>query len=226
MTLASKFFTQDERKAITSAVAEAERRTSGEIIPVIATVSGRYDRAEDLFGVVVALLLLALSWIFFQDIRPFETNWSSGLALGLGLISVLVIAAWGFIVGTIVATYLPILRRPFLTKQEMRQEVERNSAAAFQRFRVHRTRANTGVLIYVSLYERMVQVLGDDAINKRLNQSDWDAVRDLVIKGFRAHRPAEGLSRAILKCGEILSQYFPVPPSDVNQASNELRILD
>lgn len=225
MTPASKFFTESERKAISSAVAEAERMTSGEVIPVVATISGRYDRAEDLFGVVVSLLLLALSWIFFQEIRPFEGNWSSGLTFTLGLISIIFIVAWGYVVGTMAANYLPILRWPLLTKREMLHEVERSAAAALHRFRIQRTVSATGILIYVSLYERMVHVLADDAIGKRLSHSDWDTVRDLVIKGFRAHRPAEGLSRAILKCGELLSRHFPIKSGGVD-INNELRIID
>lgn len=226
MKMASKFFSEEERKAISSAVAEAERRTSGEIVPVVATVSGHYDRAEDLFGVLTALLALALSWIFFQEIQPVKGDWASGQTFPLGLVSLLLIVAAGFVLGTAAATYLPVLRLPLLPRQEMRREVERSAAEAFQRFRVRKTAAGTGILIYVSLHERMVQVLGDDAISARMNQRDWDAVRDLVIEGFRSGRAAEGLKQAILKCGELLSRYFPSQPGDVNEVTNELRIID
>lgn len=226
MKPASKFFSEDERRAIASAVAEAERHTSGEIVPVVATASGRYDRAEDLFGVVGALLALAVAWILFQDIRPVAGDWASGRTLTLGLLPLLLIVAGGFVLGTVAATFLPVLALPFVTEREMRKEVERSAAEAFHRFRVRKTAAGAGILLYVSLHERMVRVLGDDAITEKLDQNDWDAVRDLIIDAIRANRAAEGLSQAILKCGELLSRYFPIQPGDVNEIGNELRIID
>lgn len=226
MKPASKLFSEDERRTIASAVMDAERRTSGEIVPVVATASGRYDRAEDLCGVTVALVALALAWSLFQDIRPVAGDWASGRTLALGLVSLLLIVAGGFVLGTAAATLLPGLRLPFVTEREMREEVERSAAEAFHRFRVRKTAAGTGILLYVSLYEHMVRVLGDDAIGEKLSQKDWDAVRDLVIEGIRANRAAEGLSRAILKCGELLSRYFPIRPGEANEIRNELRIID
>ncbi len=226
MKPASQFFSEDERRTIAAAVTEAERQTSGEIVPVVATASGRYDRAEDLFGVVLALLALALAWISFQDIRSVAGGWASGQTLALGLLPLLLIVAGGFVLGTVAATLLPVLALPFVTDKEKREEVERSAAEAFHRFRVRKTAAGTGILLYVSLYERMVRVLGDDAISEKLNQKDWDTVRDLVITGLRSNRGAEGLSQAILKCGELLSRYFPLQPGDVNEIRNELRIID
>ena len=44
---------------IEAAIGEAEQKTAGEIVPVVATASGRYDRGEDLFG-LVALCLVAV----------------------------------------------------------------------------------------------------------------------------------------------------------------------
>ena len=61
------------------ALGEAEEKTSGEIVPVVATVSGRYDRAEDLFGLVLAAIALVVSWIAFQDIRPRGGDWEAGM---------------------------------------------------------------------------------------------------------------------------------------------------
>ncbi len=226
MKRASQLFSEEDRKVIAAAVTEAERRTSGEIVPVVATASGRYDRAEDLFGVAVALLAMALVWIFFQDIRPATGGWALGQTLALGLLPLVLIVAGGFVLGTMAATILPILALPFVTEKEKREEVERSAAEAFHRFRLRKTAAGTGILLYVSLYERMVRVLGDDAISDKLNQKDWQAVRDLVIAGFRSNRPAEGLSQGVLKCGELLSRYFPLQPGDVNEIRNELRVID
>jgi putative membrane protein len=223
---ASHLFSETERQAVATAVAEAERHTSGEIVPVVATVSGRYDRAEDLFGLVVALVALALAWLRWQDIRPIGGEWAGGHALALGLAPVLLIVLLGFLVGTALATYVPALRLPFIRRREMEEEVERGATAAFQRFRVRTTKGGTGVLIYVSLYEHVVRVIGDQAVAEKLSQADWDSTCQLVIEGLRAGQPAEGLVNAIKKCGELLKTHFPRQDEDRDELGNQLRLID
>ena len=58
MKLASQIFNDQERKRVDDAVAQAEKRTSAEIVPVVATSSGRYDRAEDIVGLFVGLIVV------------------------------------------------------------------------------------------------------------------------------------------------------------------------
>jgi len=223
---ASHLFSETERQAVATAVAEAERHTSGEIVPVVATVSGRYDRAEDLFGLVVAVVALALAWLRWQDIRPIGGEWAGGHALALGLAPVLLIVLLGFLLGTALATYVPALRLPFIRRREMEEEVERGATAAFQRFRVRTTKGGTGVLIYVSLCEHVVRVIGDEAVAEKLSQADWDSTCQLVIEGLRAGQPAEGLVNAIRKCGELLKTHFPRQAEDRDELGNQLRLID
>lgn len=226
MKKASKLFTEQEKQAIKKAVAEAERKTSGEIVPVVATASGRYDRAEDIVGVLTALLAVSLAWLFFQDVRTVSGDWASGQALKPGLLSVLGIFTGGFILGSAAATYFPALKLPFIPGKELREEVERSAAAAFHSLRVRRTRESAGVLIYVSLFERIVRVEGDETIGSRLSPSDWEEVCGLTTRGLRDGRACEGLCLAIASCGELLGRLFPIRPGDTNELDNELNLID
>ena len=63
MTRASQFFTADEKQAIEAAVTRAEARTSAEIVPAVATASGRYDRPEDIAGLWLGALCLIAAWL-------------------------------------------------------------------------------------------------------------------------------------------------------------------
>ena len=65
MQRASEFLNEEQRKQIEKAVVEAETLTSCEIVPVVATSSGRYDRAEDMVGLWLAVLAAAIVWWFF-----------------------------------------------------------------------------------------------------------------------------------------------------------------
>lgn len=106
------------------------------------------------------------------------------------------------------------------------EDVDRRAAEHFHRFRVRKTEEGTGILTYLSLYERMVRIQGDDAIAAKLSQEDWNGVRDTVIEGVRDGRAADGLEQAILKCGELLEQHFPIRHGDAAELTNELRIID
>jgi uncharacterized membrane protein len=56
MRRATDLFDQQQRKQVAQAVVEAEANTSCEIVPVVATVSGRYDRPEDIIGLWLAVI--------------------------------------------------------------------------------------------------------------------------------------------------------------------------
>lgn len=223
MTKASAWFSQQDREAITAAIGEAEKTTAGEIVPVIATASGRYDRAEDLVGGLFASVALVLAWWLWPTS---QVDWSGVGISGPGLVGSLLTVWIGFVLGAVIATRLPVLRLPFIGKQEMLDEVERRAMESFHRYRVRATAGGTGILIYVSLYERMVRVVGDDVIAEKLSQSDWDGVRDILIEGLAANRATDGLVAAIRASGALLEQHFPIQSDDQNELSNELHLID
>jgi putative membrane protein len=223
---ASQYFSAAEKQMIEAAIGESEHKTAGEIVPVVATASGRYDRAEDLFGLVLAVVVLAGAWGLLQRVDVAQNEWAVNYTIAFGLVPVLAIVLVVFLLGAVAATFVPALRLPFISRSEMEEEVARSAAAAFQRFRVGATAGATGILIYVSLYEHMVRVCGDDAINAKVTQADWDALCNLAIDGLRAGRGAEGLASAIRRAGELLSRHFPIQPGDRNEIANELRLID
>lgn len=226
MSKAGRLFSSDERKRIAEAITEAEKMTSGEIVPVIATASGRYDRAEDLFGLVVAVVGVALAWLLIQDVQPAGDDWESGQVIRLGWLPIAVITIVGFIAGAVAATLFPVLKLPFVSKGEMSEEVERSASEAFHRFRLRGTAGATGVLIYLSLFEHKVRILGDMTISERLGQKDWDEICRLVVEGIRAGRYADGLCDGIAKAGELLAEHFPSKAGDGSELVNELQFMD
>jgi putative membrane protein len=224
MKSASALFNTQDRESVAAAIAEAERITTGEIVPVVATVSGRYDRAEDLFGLVFGVVALSIAWLLFQDTT--QTAWSATPTpvLGLGVIAGILIV--GFLVGAVLATYIPVLRLPFISRTEMLEEVERRALETFQRVRIRDTASGTGVLIYVSLYERVVKVIGDDAAAATLPMEALEEICALVVDGLKQGQPAVGLAQAVKKTGELLAPNLPPTLSDTNELANQLIIID
>jgi putative membrane protein len=81
-------------------------------------------------------------------------------------------------------------------------------------------------VIYVSLFERRVCVWADRAVSARIPESEWKEACELLVNSLKEGKTREGFVAAIRKCGEVLAKHFPVKSHDVNQLSNELRILD
>lgn len=224
MKTASSLFSADDKQVVEAAIAAAEKMTAGEIVPVVVTVSGRYDRAEDLFGLMFALIALSVAWFFFQDTT--QADWSEAQTQVLGLAATVGIIIVGFVIGAALATHFPVLRLPFIARTEMIEEVERRALETFQRERVRDTSSGTGLLIYVSVYEHVVKVIGDDGITAQLSNESMENICALVVDGLKRGKPADGLSQAVKKTGELLAPHLPPALDDANEIANQLILID
>ncbi|MCP4444463.1 MAG: hypothetical protein GY811_03850 [Myxococcales bacterium] len=219
---ASKLLSTSEHERVAAAIAAAEFKTSAEVVVCISSRSGRYDRGEDLIGVVFALACVAGAWLAFQGAH--DESW--GVSLNLGLWAILGIFAAGFSLGAAVATFFPALSLFFSSRAEMRSNVHDRARIAFQDLGVRGTRAATGVLIYVSLLERTVSVVGDQAITDAIEQKTWDELRNTVIAGLGEGKASEGLCNAIEQAGVALAEHMPGSHDDTDELGNHLRIID
>jgi putative membrane protein len=223
--VASKLFSGEDRKAISAAVTEAEKKTSAEIVPVVASTSDRYERAEDLVGLAMSFIAVAASWTQFQRLHP-SSDWEGADELTLHLPYVLSIMAGGWIVGVILAKGIPWLKRLAVSRRAMTARVLIAAHHAFDSLHADRTSGGTGVVLFVSLFERRVCVWADRKISERIPEAEWKGITEQLIQALRAGKPRDGFVEAIRKAGELLSKPFPIQPGDVNELSNELRILD
>ena len=82
--------------------------------------------------------------------------------------------------------------------------VERRARQAFLEEEVFKTRERTGILIFVALFERRVLVLGDEGINRVVDQNEWNCVVAKLVAAIAAGRLAGALVEAIQECGRLL----------------------
>ena len=225
MKRASDLFDEDQRRRINEAVAAAERRTAAEIVPAIATASGRYDRAEDLVGLWVGLVAMIVVWFVFRAAPP-SGDWAAGWRWTAGVWPLVAAVLIGFVAGAGLASFCPVLRRLFIPRRELAAEVKRMARQVFFDSRLSRTTGRTGLLIFVSLYERRVVVLADEAVSDALGESDLQAIRDDVLGGLRSKQACEGLCAAIARAGELLESRLPIQADDTDELANELVVLD
>ncbi|MHC5056241.1 MAG: TPM domain-containing protein [Planctomycetota bacterium] len=225
MRLASDRFSEDDRARVAKAVALAESKTSAEIVPVVATASGRYDRPEDIVGLFVGAILGAVVWLLFAAYAPPAPDWGLSLStLELPLILIALVA--GFVLGAFTASRAGWLRALFTPGPQMRDEVAARARAVFFDSRVHHTEGQTGVLVYVSLHERTAAVIADKAVVEKVGQGALDEVRDALVTGLRAGDLTEGLCAAVKTAGEKLGAVLPREEADVNELPDALVLLD
>lgn len=79
------------------------------------------------------------------------------------------------------------------------------------------TAARNGVLFYLGTDDRAFAIIGDEGIDKVVEDDFWDCTKDAVIDHFKQTRFADGLVAGILKAGERLKQYFPYAADDKNE---------
>lgn len=223
MQKATEFLTGEELAAVEAAVVAAEKKTSVEIVPVVAAASGRYDRAEDIAGLWLGATLMVVLWVLWPVVPVESGDWSASFPVNyLGWLAALVV---GFVAGAVIAARVGWLRRLFTPKQEMTEETQRRAREAFFDQRIHHTGGATGVLIYVSLFERTVCILADDAVMKVLPEGEI-ARLCAALTAKLGTAPANGLAETISSLGEQLSEPLPRAADDVDELANAVVLID
>lgn len=202
MKRAQNYFSEEEQRRIRDAVAEAEKRTSGEIVPQVVDASFDYPRAET-FG----------AGFFSLGIASLVSWWFGGASIWV----LLPVFLLGYLPCKWLIRALPSLHRRLIHTDEMAAEVEEKAMLSFFELGVHRTRERTGILILISLFEHRVQLLADEGINAKVAHETWEEIVHLVTTGLHDGNACDALCDAITRCADILEQHFPRREDDRNE---------
>nr|BAL55700.1 hypothetical conserved protein [uncultured Gammaproteobacteria bacterium] len=99
-----------------------------------------------------------------------------------------------------------------------RQSVRERALEVFEKLRVWDTEDNNGVLIYLLLADRQVEIVADRGLARRVGPDEWQRICQAMEAAFRQGRFAEGLLAGVAAVGEKLKRHFPGP----DRAGNEL----
>jgi putative membrane protein len=209
--LAQKFLTAKEYAQINAAVEAAEKTTAGEIVCMVHSTSYHYPMSDVIGATALALpTALALTpllggwlWIGTQNMWVFLTILVLAFALGYGLIK-----------------HIPWLKRIFISDREMAEEVEEAAIISFFKHGLYRTKDGTGILIFISVFERKVWVLADAGIDAKVTGDHWRSVVAGITEGIRNRQAAAAICMAVDTIGQTLAEHFPVAPDDVNELEN------
>lgn len=191
---------QIDKDRIESAVQQAEQRTAGEIVPVVVPRSDTYEVAT-WRGAGLALLL-GLVGVFL--VLQFYEGW--GLAWLFAPSGVVITALCSALVGGLLAKYVPAVRRGLAGSALLDETVHRRALESFVEKEVFDTRDRTGILIFVSLEEHRIEVLGDTGIHAHVRPEDWGDVVARLQRGIGDGNLTDGFVDAIEMCGRLLER--------------------
>jgi len=198
----TRSFGADDLQAVKQALVAAEKRTVGEIVPVIVERSDPHP-GPSWFSALC--MMLAGSWLLGRWLPWDSPELLLPAQLGLGA------------AGYLLARLLPGFKRAFIREERATAVAEEQAFQEFYRNGLHKTQGATGVLIFVSLLERRVIVLAGEGIDSRVDDRFWDGVDAAVLAGIRSGSLRAGLVAGIAMVGEKLSQTFPWVEGDRNE---------
>jgi len=114
---------------------------------------------------------------------------------------------------------------PRLKKADKEKAVTRRAKSLFRKLGINKTKEATGVLILISLEERMVRIQPDKAIDNISPQINFQPLANLITAGIKSERPVDAICNVIYQLGDRLAKHFPVKPDDINEITNDVVIM-
>jgi len=105
------------------------------------------------------------------------------------------------------------------------ESVRERSEEVFSLLRVWDTEDNNGVLIYLLLADKKVEITVDRNIAKVVSHQEWQRICGVMEQAFQQKQFIDGLSLGIDEITKHLQQYFPDVEGSVNELSNKPVIL-
>jgi putative membrane protein len=192
-TRLSRLLGADGLGRIEQAVRQAESGTAGELAVSVAWSCDAYPEAT---WRAAALAAAAACLAFFAA--------APGLEPRLQLAAVLAAAGLGAVLGR---TLSP-LRRALAGPDRLEAMVRRRAESVFMRRGIAGTERRSGILLFVSVFERRAVVLADSGFSGRVSQAEWDeAVAKVVERG--GADLAGGIAAAVSHCRGLLQRAGP-----------------
>ena len=200
-------FSAEDKARITAAIHAAEKNTSGEFVAVVARASDHYLLLPLLWSAVLALLFpgacrlagASVGWVHLYQIQ-------------------LLI----FIVLAVVLLSVPGLHLRFIPRHVKHAHASRLAQAQFYARGVQLTPHHSGVLFFVSLAERYVEIVADQGIHEKLGEAHWRDIIDKFVTQVGRGKVVDGFVDAIGACGAAMAEHYPPDPADTNPLSDGL----
>lgn len=210
---------------VTAAVAEAEHRTSGEIVTIVTDLSDHYEDIALAWASGIAFVALA-AYAIFPDFYIGLLNMATGgwnheytpseyVALLLTAVALKWVGSW------LILKWMPL--RLALTPKGIKLARVRNRAISLFKVGTEaKTVGRTGVLLYLSMKEHRAEIVADDSIASKVAPEIWGDAMVALIDQVRAGQPGKGMADAVAQMGIVLAEHFPKGTDNPNELPDRL----
>ena len=209
----------EEMERISAAVKEAEKNTGGEIVTAIIGESDDYAGRELVFAIGTASLAFIIAAFNAASLESWleQSFWfkaPSLLPLSLGAMALAVGAVF------YILAQIPFIDRIVVGKKSMTRAVRNRAMRHFTESAAYDTVDRTGVLLFISVLERRVELLADRGINAVVAPDTWDRIVSALVRGIKDGKTAESIETAVREIGTVLAEHVPPRPDDENELSD------
>lgn len=108
----------------------------------------------------------------------------------------------------------------------LRQQSARERALeVFSLLRVWDTEQNNGVLVYLLLADRDVEIVADRGMAARVGTHEWESICHIMEQAFRQGRFEEGALEGIRAVTRLMVEHFPATAEQVNELPDRPTLL-
>jgi len=200
-------FTKEQHEAVSAAIREAEQKSSGQIVCVLARASSAYAHIPLLWASMLALIT---PWPLI-DFTPWSVQ-------RIFLAQLVV-----FLVAAVVFSWLR-LRLLLVPRAVQRSRAHHAAIEQFVIRRVAHTKNRCGILIFVSLAEHYARIIADEGIAQKVPNAEWQTAVDALVTHMRGGDIAAGFTAAIERCSAVLAAHAP-PDGSPNELPDRLYVI-
>ena len=201
--------TEHEQRQVAEAIARVEKTTDAELVTVLAARADDYAYIPLLWASLIALVV------------PGVVHYLSGYLT----MYTLLLAQWVTFIVLCLVFRLPKVTTRLIPRSVRHWRASNLARRQFLEQNLHHTLGSTGVLIFVSEAERYVEILVDDGISKRLDDSNWNSIVQAFTRQVKQGQTLAGFISCIEACGELLKVHVPVTQTR-NELPNRLVVLE
>ena len=105
------------------------------------------------------------------------------------------------------------------------QSARERAVQAFAELGVWDTEQNNGVLLYLLLADRDVEIVADRGFNGKVTREEWEDVCRAMEAGLRAGRHAPAVVEGVRRIAAIMARHFPPRASEPNELPDRPAVL-
>lgn len=205
--MSKRFINDEAKRAFKGAIEAIEACSSAEVVIAVRHHSGSYLHADLIVGMVTGFAALA-----FMLFSKFEFSLSSIL-----IDPVIAGALFGLL-----DTQLPTLRRWITPRRARQRRVLQAARAAFYEKGIRLTKDRIGILVYISLLERAVEVVCDTGVRNAVPSTEWTLKTAQIEATLRHTMDAMQVARKVEELKVICEACLERSEDDVNELPDEV----